>query len=127
MRAKPLMWSAALGLALLAAAAAAEYRLSHDQIVAHVSGNTLSIVTKNLEDAVGYFSPDGTVKGREAGRDFAGRWEVKDDLLCLDLPQYEGETRCRSVFVRGNEIVLFTTTGEPSGSLGITKGNPENF
>ncbi len=127
MRATRLTLAGGMVLALLAGAAVAEYRLSDQQILAHVSGNTLQIVTKNLEEAVAYFNPDGTAKGLDGGRDFSGSWKVEDDMLCLDLPQFEGQTRCRRVFVRGDEVFLFTTTGEPAGSLKITKGNPRNF
>jgi len=113
-------------LALMAGPASADVRLSNDQIVAHVSGNTLKIITKNLEEARGYFSPDGTLKGRDGDRDFVGKWQAKDDMLCMDVPQFEN-TLCRNLFVRGDEILMFTETGEPSGSIDVTKGNPDLY
>lgn len=113
-------------LALMAGPAGADVRLSSDQIVAHVSGNTLKVVTKNLQEARGYFSPDGTLKGRDGGRDFVGKWRVKDDMLCMDIPQFEN-TLCRNLFVRGDEILMFTQTGEPSGRIDVTKGNPDLY
>ena len=113
-------------LALMAGAAEADVRLSSDQIVAHVSGNTLKVVTKNLQEARGYFSPDGTLKGRDGGRDFVGKWQAKDDMLCMDIPQFENGL-CRNLFVRGDEILMFTETGEPSGRIDVTKGNPDLY
>ena len=113
-------------LVLMAGSAGADVRLSNDQIVAHVSGNTLKVVTKNLQEARGYFNPDGTLKGRDGGRDFVGKWQAKDDMLCMDIPQFEN-TLCRNLFVRGDEILMFTETGEPSGRIDVTKGNPDLY
>jgi len=118
--------SSALALVLTATAAWAEIRLSGTQIDAHVSGNTLRIVTKNLQEARGYFIPDGTVKGRDGGRDFVGKWRVHDDMLCLEVPQFDNEL-CRTVIVRGDLLFLFTQTGEPAGRIDVTKGNPDHY
>ena len=118
--------SSALALVLIATAAWAEFRLSGAQIDAHVSGNTLKITTKNLEEARGYFTPDGTVKGREGDRDFAGKWRVQNDMLCLDIPQFDNEL-CRTVVVRGDLFFLFTEIGEPAGRVDVTKGNPDLY
>ena len=111
---------------LMATTAWAEFRLSGPQINAHVSGNTLKIITKNLQEARGYFTPDGTVKGREGNRDFVGNWRVHDDRLCLDIPKFENEL-CRTVVVRGDLLFLFTETGEPAGRIDVTKGNPDHY
>jgi hypothetical protein len=118
--------SGALALALMATAAWAEFRLSGAQIDAHVSGNTLKITTKNLQEARGYFTPDGTVRGRENNRDFVGKWRVHDDMLCLDIPQFDDEL-CRTVIVRGDLLFLFTKTGAPAGRIDVTKGNPDLY
>jgi hypothetical protein len=90
------------------------------------SGNTLKITTKNLQAARGYFAPDGTVKGREGNRDFVGKWRIHDDMLCLDIPQFDHEL-CRRVVVRGDLLYLFTETGEPAGRVDVTKGNPDLY
>ncbi len=97
----------ALAMALMTTSGWADIPLSGAQINAHVSGNTLEITTKNLEEARGYFNPDGTVKGREGEHDFVGKWRVYNDMLCLDIPQFDHEF-CRTVVVRGDQIFLFT-------------------
>jgi hypothetical protein len=104
----------------------AEIPLSGPQVDAHVNGNTLKITTKNLQAARGYFAPDGTVKGREGNRDFVGKWRIHDDMLCLDIPQFDHEL-CRRVVVRGDLLYLFTETGEPAGRVDVTKGNPDLY
>jgi hypothetical protein len=118
--------SSALMLVLIATDALAEFRLSGPQIDAHVSGNTLKITTKNLQEARGYFTPDGTVKGRDGNWDFVGKWRAHDDMLCLDIPQFDDEL-CRTVVVRGDLLFLFTQTGEPAGRIDVTKGNPDLY
>ena len=115
-----------LAAAVVAASAWAETPLSGAQIEAHVSGNTLEITTKNLEQARGYFAPDGTIKGREGERDFAGKWGARNNRLCLDIPQFEHEF-CRTVVVQGNHLLLFTETGQPAGRVDVTQGNPDQF
>ena len=126
MKARPLSCVTVLLLALMATPVSADVRLSNDQIVAHVSGNTLRIITKNLQEARGYFSPEGTLKGRDGDRDFVGRWNVENDMLCMDIPQFENRL-CRNLFVRGDAILLFTQTGEPAGRVEVTKGNPDLY
>ena len=116
--------STALALVLMATGAWGESRLSEAQIDAQVNGNTLTITTKNLQEAKGYFAPDGTVKGREGDRDFVGKWRVHDDMLCLDFPKFDNEV-CRNVILRGDSLFLFTLTGEPAGRVEVTKGNPD--
>ncbi len=118
--------SSALALVLMATATWAEIRLSGTQIDAHVSGNTLKITTKNLQEARGYFTPNGTVKGREGNRNFVGKWRIHDDMLCLDIPQFDNEL-CRTVVVRGDLLFLFTEIGEPAGRVDVTKGNPDLY
>ncbi len=118
--------SSALALVLMATAALGEVRLSGAQIDAHVSGNTLTITTKNLQDARGYFIPDGTLRGRVGNRNIEGKWRVHDDMLCWDIPQFDNEV-CRTVVVRGDLLFLFTQTGEPAGRINVTKGNPDSY
>lgn len=118
--------TAGSALVLMAAVAWAEFPLSGRQIDAHVSGNTLKVITKNLQEARGYFAPDGTVKGRDGNRDFVGKWRVQGDLLCLDIPQFDNEL-CRRLVVRGDSLFLFTETGEPAGRVDVTKGNPDLY
>lgn len=118
--------TAGSALVLTAAVAWAEFPLSGPQIDAHVSANTLKVITKNLQEARGYFAPDGTVKGRDGNRDFVGKWRVHDDMLCLDIPQFDNEL-CRRLVVRGDSLLLFTETGEPAGRVDVTKGNPDLY
>jgi hypothetical protein len=126
METRPLSYACVLALALMTTPVSADVRLSNEQILAHVSGNTLKIVTANLQEARGYFSPDGTLKGRDGDRDFVGKWKVENDMLCMDIPQFEN-TLCRNVFVRGDLILLFTQTGEPAGRIEVTKGDPDLY
>ena len=65
-------------------------------------------------------------KGREGDRDFAGKWRAHDDMLCLDIPQFDHEL-CRAVVVRGDHMLLFSETGQPAGRVDVTKGNPDQF
>ena len=116
----------ALAVVLMVTSVWAETPLSGAQINAHVSSNTLEITTKNLEEARGYFNSDGTIKGREGDRDFVGKWRVHNDMLCLDIPQFDHEL-CRTVVVRADQIILFTETGQPAGRVDVTKGNPDQF
>ncbi len=118
--------SGALALVLMATAAWAEIWLSGPQIDVYVSGNTLKITTKNLQEARGYFAPDGTVKGREGNRDFVGKWRINNDMLCFDVPQFDNEL-CRTVVVRGDLLFLFTEVGEPAGRVDVAKGNPDSY
>ena len=118
--------SSALALVLMATAAWGEVRLSEAQIDAYVGGNTLTITTKDLQEARAYFTPDGTLKGGEGNRDFVGKWRVHDDMLCWDIPQFDNEL-CRTVVVRGDLLFLFTQTGEPAGRINVTKGNPDLY
>ncbi len=126
METRPLSYACVLALALMTTPVSADVRLSNDQILAHVSGNTLKVVTANLQEARGYFSPDGTLKGRDGDRDFVGKWNVENDMLCMDIPQFEN-TLCRNLFVRGDLILLFTQTGAPAGRIEVTKGNPDLY
>ena len=116
----------ALALALMVTTAWGETRLPGAQIDAQVSGNTLTITTKDLQEARGYFTPDGTLKGRDGTRDFVGTWRVHDDMLCWDIPHFDSE-RCRTVVERGDLLFLFTRTGEPAGRINVTKGNPDSY
>ncbi len=118
--------SGTLALVLMATAAWGETRLPGAQIDARVSGNTLTIITKDLQEARGYFIPDGSLKGRDGNQDFEGKWRVLDDMLCWDIPQFEHEI-CRTVVERGDSLFLFTQTGEPAGRINVTKGNPDQY
>ena len=126
METRPLSYACVLALALMTTPVSAEVRLSNDQILAHVSGNTLKVVTAKLQEARGYFSPDGTLKGRDGDRDFVGKWYVENDMLCMDIPQFEN-TLCRNLFLRGDLLLLFTQTGQPAGRIEVTKGNPDLY
>lgn len=126
MRTRPLSFACVLALALMTTSVSADVRLSNNQILAHVSGNTLKVVTAKLQEARGYFSPDGTLKGRDGDRDFVGKWNVENDMLCMDIPQFEN-TLCRHLFVRGDVLLLFTQTGQPAGRIEVTKGNPDLY
>ena len=113
-------------LVLTWSAASAQSRLSTDQITARISGNTLKIVTRNLQEARGFFSPDGSLRGREGDKEFVGNWKVRDDTLCVDIPKFQN-TLCRNLFVNGDQILLFTHTGDPAGRVDVTRGNPDGY
>ncbi len=126
METRPLSYACVLALALMTTPVSADVLLSNDQIIARVGGNTLKVVTADLREARGYFSPDGTLKGRDGDRDFVGKWYVENDMLCMDIPQFEN-TLCRNLFVRGDLLLLFTQAGQPAGRIEVTKGNPDHY
>ena len=126
METRPLSYACVLALALMTTPVSADVLLSNDQIIARVGGNTLKVVTADLQEARGYFSPDGTLKGRDGDRDFVGKWNVENDMLCMDIPQFEN-TLCRNLFVRGDLLLLFTQAGQPAGRIEVTKGNPDHY
>ncbi len=126
METRPLSYACVLALALMTTPVSADVLLSNDQIIARVGGNTLKVVTADLQEARGYFSPDGTLKGRDGDRDFVGKWYVENDMLCMDIPQFEN-TLCRNLFVRGDLLLLFTQAGQPAGRIEVTKGNPDHY
>ena len=101
-------------------------RLSSDQITARISGNTITIVIPSLQEARGFFSPDGSLRGRDGDKDFVGTWKVKDDTLCVDVPKFQN-TLCRNLFADGDQILFFTHTGDPAGRVEVTNGNPDGY
>ena len=118
--------SCAAALLLLAHPTSAETPLSGDQIDKLVRDHTLTITTKNLEEAKGYFASDGTIKGRDGERDFAGTWRTHDNMLCLTIPQFDNEF-CRAVVLQADRMLFFTKTGQPAGRVERTQGNPNQF
>ena len=116
----------ALTFLLTAASASAEYRMSAKQIEATVSGNSVSMYTRALKKAEGYFAPDGEVRGSLEGERFSGRWWIENDELCMNVPLFDHEV-CRTVIVRGDHLFFFTTTGEPAGRAEVVRGNPDGF
>jgi hypothetical protein len=94
-------------------AAAENFRkLSGAQIRARLSG-------KEITDEVHWrevYERNGTVRSYAMGKKWIGKWTVRGDDLCLDLPQPEGG--CFEVTASGNHIVM-TPTGLGSPADGI--------
>ena len=112
-----------MALILAGTASWADDRLSAQQVEATIVGNTLTVITNAMKEVQGDFLADGTVKGRFGSEDFVGHWRISRDALCLDLPIYDHEV-CRTIFSRGDLLLMFTTTGEPAGRIDVKKGNP---
>lgn len=123
MRSLRLTFLALLSIAL-ASAASAQDQLNGDAIRAKIVGNTITIVTQNLELATGLVQPDGTIRGHIGGDNFTGRWSIQNNNeLCFDLPDNTFDI-CRRVVSAGKHINLFATTGGLRGRAEILQGNP---
>jgi hypothetical protein len=42
--------------------------------------------TVNGKSATAYLAEDGKLRGTYAGKRFEGRWEIRENQLCLDFP-----------------------------------------
>lgn len=105
----------------------AQDRLDGDAIRDKIIGNTITIVTQNLERATGLVESDGDMRGQIGGEKFDGKWFIKNgNELCFDLPENSFDI-CRVAVEAGKHINFFTTTGEPRGRAEIMQGNPNNF
>ena len=90
-------------------------------------GNTVQVVTENLELAIGVIQKDGDLRGSIGGKNIAGTWSIKNNSeLCFDLPNNKFDF-CHVVFDHGAYLILRRTTGDPSGRMEILKGNPYGF
>lgn len=98
--------------------------LNGEAIRAKIVGNTITIVTKDLQLATGLIERDGKMPGHIGGEKFEGKWFIKNDKeLCFDLPGMTFDI-CRIVVEAGKNLDFFTTTGQPSGRAEILPGNP---
>ncbi|MEM7168775.1 MAG: hypothetical protein AAF530_01300 [Pseudomonadota bacterium] len=111
---------------LMTTSAGAASDLDGDQIKDLISGNTLSVVTRSLAQAEGFFEADGQIRGQRDGEAFEGTWSIKDNRLCFDLPGNDFDI-CRTVAREGDEVLMFNESGGPAGRLQIEKGNPNNW
>ncbi len=121
-----LLYFLVLGLLPMAftTGASAQDQLSGDAIRAKIVGNTITLVTRNLDLATGVVQADGTIRGHIGGDNFTGRWSIQNgNELCFDLPENTFDI-CRRVASDGKHLNLFTTTGQPSGRAEILQGNP---
>ena len=122
-----------LTLALLIASlvcspAMAQDRLDGSAIQGKIVGNTITIVTQNLERATGLVESSGEIRGKIGDDAFEGKWFIKNDNeLCFDLPENTFDICRVAVEVGDSAINLFTTTGEPRGRVEVMQGNPNNF
>ena len=115
------LMAAAAVLSCSAVAFAAD-PLSEQQIRDKVTGNTVTIVTQNMDLAVGYMTGDGKIRGHIGAKDFEGSWSIRNGELCFDLPE-ETFDICRRVFASDQYLNLFTTTGQPAGRIQVLEGN----
>ena len=105
----------------------AQDRLDGEAIRNKIVGNTITIVTQNLQLATGLVEKNGDMRGHIGGEKFDGKWFIKNDNeLCFDLPENSFDI-CRVAVDAGKHINFFTTTGEPRGRAEILHGNPYNL
>ena len=105
----------------------AQDRLNGEAIREKIVGNTITIVTQNLQLATGLVENNGDMRGHIGGEKFEGKWFIKNNNeLCFDLPEQEFDI-CRFVVDTGKHIQFFATTGEPRGRAEILQGNPYNL
>ncbi len=105
----------------------AQDRLDGKAIRNKIVGNTITIVTQNLQLATGLVEKNGDMRGHIGGEKFDGKWFIKNDNeLCFDLPENSFDI-CRVAVDAGKHINFFTTTGEPRGRAEILQGNPYNL
>lgn len=103
-------------LASLDGAAALE-ALGGDRIKAIVGGATIEGSMNDGTRYSTYYAPDGTLRGA----DYAGKWTVEDDTLCLAYDDVEGEACFQ---VGGNEQgIMLMRDGKVAGQGAVTKGN----
>jgi len=115
--------TAVILLATIQAQALAQERLNSDAIKSKLTGNTVILVTNELDLTTGYLEADGSMRGHIRGEKYTGSWEVKEgDLLCFDLPGRTFDS-CRRVFQYSDFLQLHATTGTPSGRIEILSGN----
>lgn len=126
---RPYAWTLAVLIAsLFWSPAVAQDRLDGAAIRDQIVGNTITIVTQNLERATGLVASNGGMRGKIGDKEFEGKWFIKNDgELCFDLPENSFDT-CRVAVQAGDSAInLFTTTGEPRGRVEVLQGNPNNF
>ena len=105
----------------------AQDRLDGEAIRNKIVGNTITIITQNLQLATGLVEKNGDMRGHIGGEKFDGKWFIKNDNeLCFDLPENSFDI-CRVAVDAGKHINFFTTTGEPRGRAEILHGNPYNL
>lgn len=105
----------------------AQDRMNGTAIREKIVGNTITIVTHNLERATGLVESNGEMRGKIGGEKFKGKWFIRNDSeICFDLPENKFDI-CRVAVDAGDSLNFFTTTGEPRGRAEILRGNPENF
>lgn len=109
----------AFALCLAASPVAAQAPLTGPDIVALVSGNT---VTGTMLASGGYtefYAPDGTIRGK----DYTGAWTVEGDTMCF---AYGADPKtCLGVAVVGTEI-RWLADGAVTGTGMLVPGNPNN-
>ena len=65
----------------------------------------LSGRTEKWSEGAGYYAPDGTLKGRWRGEQFAGTWTATDSgAVCYHVAEW-GTTPCTDYFRKGEQVV----------------------
>lgn len=100
-------------------AAVAETFASAEQITTAIAGNTVqgSMVASGAYTE--FYQADGVIKGK----DYMGKWSIKDNQMCFD---YGDGTDCLSVRIAG-ETVTWVKDGADDGTGTIVMGNPNNY
>jgi len=115
--------TAVILLATIQTPVLAQERLNSDAIKSKLTGNTVTLVTNELDLTTGYLEVDGSMRGHIRGEKYTGSWEVKEGgLLCFELPGRTFDS-CRRVFQYSGFLQLHATSGTPSGRIEILSGN----
>lgn len=105
----------------------AQDRMTGAAIRQKIVGNTITIVTHNLERATGVVESNGEIRGQIGNENFKGQWFIRNDSeICFDLPENNFDI-CRIAVDAGDSLNFFTTTGQPRGRAEVLRGNPNNF
>jgi hypothetical protein len=110
----------AIACAFVPGLAAAGEMLSGDQIVARLSGKTVSGAMETGGAYAEYYQADGMIKAK----DYTGRWSVEGDSMCF---QYGSDPQgCWQVAVEG-DTVEWIRDSVVEGTGTVVDGNPNNF
>lgn len=116
----PRIAAAALLAAALALPAAAEERLTGEQIRATVSGNTVEGSMTDTGRYAEFYAADGTIRGEG----YTGAWSVEGNTMCFKYG--EDPADCWGVGKAGDEV-LWIKDGAVLGTGMVRAGNPNEF
>jgi hypothetical protein len=76
-------------------------------------------IGRGTDDA--YLSPDGEMRGNYEDKTFSGKWEIRDDLICLEFPDQVDDGCWSMLRLPDAQLQLFTSEGKPSGYIEVAK------